>query len=72
MMESSPGPRFFGTHCKFCGTVAESWHEKFREQAPDSATIGMAYCECGRTGADSSDRPGMGRISIHESEDRET
>lgn len=61
----------FRVGCKFCGAVAESWHENFREQAPAGATIGMAYCECGKTGADASDRPGMGRISGPASRHRE-
>lgn len=62
----------FGARCKYCGTTAESWHWTAREQAPLGATIGMAYCDCGRTGADSSDRTGMGRISVQEPKGRET
>lgn len=61
----------FGVRCKFCGTVAESWHWTALKYAPNGATIGMAYCDCGRTGADSSDRPGMGRVSVRASVDGE-
>ena len=59
-------PQSFGVCCKFCGTIAESWPWKFREHAPFGATIGMARCVCGRTCADSSDYPGMGRVLVRE------
>lgn len=67
-MDEKRQPQAFSVRCKSCDTVAESWHEKFRIQAPDEATFGMAYCLCGKTGADSSDRPGIGRISGRRSE----
>ena len=50
----------FRVRCKRCNSVAESWH--YTQSPPEGATIGMAYCECGKVGADSIGVPGVGRI----------
>lgn len=61
----------FGIRCRYCGTVAESWHRRFRQQAPPGATIGVASCACGKTTVDSSETPGKGRVSVKKSKERE-
>lgn len=53
-----PGP--FRVTCLHCGAAAESWHRDF--PAPEGATIGMAYCQCGEVGADSMGFIGYGRV----------
>lgn len=59
----------FGIRCQYCGTVAESWHRRFRSQAPAGATIGTARCQCGRTVVDASEVPGKGRLSVRKTKD---
>lgn len=50
----------FQVRCSICNTVAESWHRDFLY--PEGVTPGMAWCDCGNVGADSSGVPGRGRI----------
>jgi hypothetical protein len=63
-MSSNSNRKSFGIRCSLCGTVAESWHAKFRQHAPPGATIGMASCKCGSTVADASEVPGKGRLIV--------
>ena len=50
----------FQVRCSLCNTLAESWHRDF--PYPEGATPGMAWCDCGNVGADSSGVPERGRI----------
>ena len=54
----------FSVRCKLCGTIAESWHWSDGDSIPDTAAVGLAYCECGRTGADSLGVPGKGGFGL--------
>lgn len=56
--------RPFSVRCEFCGTVAESWHWSDGDHVPEGATVGMAYCACGNTGADSLGVPDKGRFVL--------
>ena len=63
-MSTNRSQKPFSIRCSFCGTIAESWHAKFRHQAPSGATIGMASCKCGKTLVDASEVPDMGRLMV--------
>lgn len=51
----------FKAKCPHCRGVVISWHASCID-VPKGASRGLVYCGCGRTGADSSDVDGLGRI----------
>jgi len=50
----------FQVRCSLCNTLAVSWHRDF--PYPEGTSPGMAWCECGNVGADSSGVAGRGRV----------
>lgn len=68
-MSSNKSRKSFGIRCNACGTVAESWHAKFRQEAPPGAAIGQTSCKCGRTVVDASEVPGKGRLMVRKPKD---
>lgn len=56
-LPSSP----FKATCPHCSEVVVSWH-KLCVDVPKGEKRGLVFCGCGRTGADSADVEGVGRI----------
>lgn len=51
----------FKAKCPHCSDVIISWHTLCID-VPKGEARGLIYCGCGRTGVDSSDVDGMGRM----------
>jgi ribosomal protein S27E len=59
--QRTPTTSPFQVKCPHCGTIAKSWHHSTKYM-PKGETRGVAWCECGRTGADSAGVKGVGRV----------